>query len=122
MSTREQLVGLSSGTIDIGFVRLPVAGDFEQLPVIQDSLAIAHSLDLGGKRRLRLADCREEAFLMLSLERSPTLRQHALRLCAKYGFSPRVVQEAHELPTLFALARPRSRDCGCPHLCMQGRD
>jgi hypothetical protein len=103
-------------------VRLPVAGDFEQLPVIQDSLAIAHSLDLGGKRRLRLADCREEAFLMLSLERSPTLRQHALRLCAKYGFSPRVVQEAHELPTLFALARPRSRDCGCPHLCMQGRD
>jgi len=27
-----------------------------------------------------------------------------LRLCAKYGFSPRVVQEAHELPTLFALA------------------
>jgi DNA-binding transcriptional LysR family regulator len=31
MSTREQLVGLSSGTIDIGFVRLPVADDFEQL-------------------------------------------------------------------------------------------
>ena len=86
-------------------VRLPVAGDFEQLPVIQDSLAIAHSLDLGGKRRLRLADCREEAFIMLSLERSPTFRQHTLRLCAKYGYSPRVIQEAHELPTLFALAR-----------------
>jgi DNA-binding transcriptional LysR family regulator len=42
---------------------------------------------------------------MLSLERFPTFRQHPLRLCAKYGFSPRVVQEAHELPTLFALAR-----------------
>jgi DNA-binding transcriptional LysR family regulator len=42
---------------------------------------------------------------MLSLERSPTFRQHTLRLCAKYGFSPRIVQEAHELSTLFALAR-----------------
>jgi DNA-binding transcriptional LysR family regulator len=42
---------------------------------------------------------------MLSLERSPTFREHALRLCAKYGFAPRIVQEAHELPTLFALAR-----------------
>jgi len=105
MSTREQLVGLSSGTIDIGFVRLPVADDFEQLPVIQDSLAIVRSLESKGKRHLRLADCREEAFVMLSLERSPTFRQHTLRLCAKYGFSPRIVQEAHELSTLFALAR-----------------
>jgi len=105
MSTREQLVGLSSGTIDIGFVRLPVADDFEQLPVIQDSLANVHSLESKGKRHLRLADCREEAFVMLSLERSPTFRQHTLRLCAKYGFSPRIVQEAHELSTLFALAR-----------------
>jgi len=105
MSTREQLVGLSSGTIDIGFVRLPVADDFEQLPVIQDSLAIVRSLESKGKRHLRLADCREEAFVMLSLERSPTFRQHTLHLCAKYGFSPRIVQEAHELSTLFALAR-----------------
>jgi DNA-binding transcriptional LysR family regulator len=105
MSTREQLVGLSSGTIDIGFVRLPVADDFAQLPVIQDSLAIVRSLESKGKRHLRLADCREEAFVMLSLERSPTFRQHTLRLCAKYGFSPRIVQEAHELSTLFALAR-----------------
>ena len=105
MSTREQLVGLSSGTIDIGFVRLPVADDFEQLPVIQDSLAIVRSLESKGKQHLRLADCREEAFVMLSLERSPTFRQHTLRLCAKYGFSPRIVQEAHELSTLFALAR-----------------
>ena len=105
MSTREQLLALSSGTIDIGFVRLPVAGDFEQLPVSQDSLAIVCSLEWKGKRHLRLADCREEAFLMLSLERSPTFREHALRLCAKYGFAPRIVQEAHELPTLFALAR-----------------
>ena len=105
MSTREQLVGLSSGTIDIGFVRLPVADDFEQLPVIQDSLAIVRSLESKGKRHLGLADCREEVFVMLSLERSPTFRQHTLRLCAKYGFSPRIVQEAHELSTLFALAR-----------------
>jgi DNA-binding transcriptional LysR family regulator len=105
MSTREQLVALGSGTIDIGFVRLPVTGDFEQLPVIQDSLAIVRSLEPKGNRHLRLKDCREEAFIMLSSERSPTFRQHALRLCAKFGFSPRIVQEAHELPTLFALAR-----------------
>jgi len=39
------------------------------------------------------------------IQRSPAFRQHALGLCAKYGFSPRIVQEAHELPTLFALAR-----------------
>jgi DNA-binding transcriptional LysR family regulator len=105
MSTREQLAALSAGMLDIGFVRLPVTREFEQLPVIQDSLALVCSLELKRKRRLRLADCREESFVMLSFERSPALRQHALRLCAKYGFSPRIVQEAHELPTLFALAR-----------------
>jgi DNA-binding transcriptional LysR family regulator len=91
--------------IDVGFVRLPVPGEFEQLPVIQDSLALVCSLETKVKRRLRLVDCMEESFVMLSFERSPAFRQHALRLCAKYGFSPRIVQEAHELPTLIALAR-----------------
>jgi DNA-binding transcriptional LysR family regulator len=105
MSTGEQLAALGSGAIDIGFVRLPVSREFEQLPVIQDSLAIVCSPEWKSDGHRHLADCREEAFVMLSSERSPTLRQHALRLCAKYGFSPRIVQEAHELPTLFALAR-----------------
>src|SRR6516225_9417931 len=48
MSTREQLAGLSSGAIDIGFVRLPVGGDFEQLPVIPDSLASLFALARAG--------------------------------------------------------------------------
>ena len=74
MSTREQLAGLCSGAIDIGFVRFPVGGDFEQLPVIPDSLAIVRSLESNGKRHLRQADCAEEAFIMLSSERSPTFR------------------------------------------------
>ena len=51
--------------------------------------------DLGGLLRIEagklvlLADqLLEEAFIMLSLERSPTFREHGLRLCAKYGSRP----------------------------------
>src|SRR6478752_3882690 len=37
MSTAEQIEALRSEKLDLGFVRLPVPGEFETLPVIEDS-------------------------------------------------------------------------------------
>ena len=102
----EQIEGLRANRIDLGFVRLPVEDDaLETLPVIEDRLMLAagHSKDLPA--RLSLAECRSLPFVLISRERSPSMRQHVLRLCAKHGFHPRIVQEVPEVTTVLALVR-----------------
>src|SRR6266436_10216406 len=91
MSTREQLVGLSSGTIDIGFVRLPVADDFEQLPVIQDSLAIV--------RWLKMPTLQTGKSLVAFSVKTPGLNAKA----------PRSVRRRRVVRTKASRRRPRGR-------------
>jgi DNA-binding transcriptional LysR family regulator len=54
---------------------------------------------------LSLKDCREKPFVLISRDRSPTLHQHAVALCARHGFHPRTVQEVPEVTTALALVR-----------------
>ncbi|MBV9491881.1 MAG: LysR family transcriptional regulator [Verrucomicrobia bacterium] len=106
MSTSEQLAALRLGSLQVGFVRLPVGPDLQQRPVIEDALALVSSDALPlPTEPLRVGHCRNEAFVALSAKRSPTFRRHMLRLCAKHGFAPRIIQEADDVPTLLALAR-----------------
>lgn len=103
MSTAEQLDGLAAGRIDLGFVRLPVpAAEYRSMPVIRDRLALVSS---HLPATATLADCRNEPFVALSEERSPGFYQHMLRLCARHGFHPRIIQQVPELTTAMALVR-----------------
>ena len=52
-----------------------------------------------------LSAVRHEPFVLISRQRSPTFHQHALNLCSKYGFRPRIVQEVPELTTVLALVK-----------------
>jgi DNA-binding transcriptional LysR family regulator len=105
MSTAEQTDGLRSERIDIGFVRLPAPPDIETLPCISDRVSLVSRSGAGLPAQLSLADCKNEPFVLISRERSPTFYNHVLRLCANLGFHPRIVQEVPEATTALALVR-----------------
>lgn len=106
MSTREQVEGLRAQRIDLGFVRLPVEdSELETLPVIEDRLMLVAGLSVDLPVHRTLDACRALPFVLISRERSPSMRQHVLQLCAKHGFHPRIVQEVPEATTALALVR-----------------
>jgi DNA-binding transcriptional LysR family regulator len=106
MSTTEQVEGLRSHRIDLGFVRLPVKDkSLQTLPVLEDRLLLVSGQTMGLPADLTLASCREQPFVLISRERSPTLARHILDLCAKHRFHPRIVQEVMESTTAMALVR-----------------
>jgi DNA-binding transcriptional LysR family regulator len=104
MSSPDQLDALERGTLDVGFVRLPVDRRLAIVPMVEDRLVLA----VPEVRRADLAtrpvqDLAEEPFVEIAPSRSSSLHAHVLRVCASYGFRPRVVQSATELFTVLAL-------------------
>ncbi len=104
MSTPVQVDALERGALDVGFVRLPLERRLAHIPVVEDRLVLA----VPEARRAELArrpprDLRDEAFVELGADRSPSFHAHVLRVCASYGFRPRVVQSASEFFTVLAL-------------------
>jgi DNA-binding transcriptional LysR family regulator len=104
MSSPDQLEALEGGTLDVGFVRLPVERQLLHVPVVEDRLVLAvpesRRADLAGRMDARLEG---EPFVELGASRSPSFHAHVLRVCAAYGFRPRVAQSATEFFTVLAL-------------------
>ncbi|WP_367871508.1 LysR substrate-binding domain-containing protein [Luteolibacter sp. Populi] len=105
MSTAEQVEALRDGKLDLGFLRLPAPDAFRILPVIKDRLVLVSSPALPLPAHATLADCRERPFVSITEERAPGFFNHMLRLCAKSGFHPRVVQQVPEFTTALALVQ-----------------
>jgi len=104
MSTPVQLEALAAGALDVGFVRLPVARPLEHLPVVEDRLVLAvPELRRAELSRRSPATMGGEPFVELGASRSPSFHEHVLRVCAAYGFRPRVSQSATEFFTVLAL-------------------
>ena len=103
MSTAEQVAALQAEQIDPGFVRLPVGKEFSRLWVIEDRLMLVSSAAGTLTENLTLKECRREPFVFISDNRSPGFYDHALRLCAKHGFHPRIVQQVTDFNTALAL-------------------
>jgi DNA-binding transcriptional LysR family regulator len=104
MSTPEQIDALRAGRIHIGFVRLPAGRGLRRLPVLEDRLVLV--LPAQAKVSYKpgdLSGSRDSPFIMLRRGLSLSLHEHIIRLCARYGFHPRVVQEANEFPTVLGL-------------------
>jgi len=104
MSTPEQVEALAAGEIDVGFVRLPVAGDrLVVRPVLDERLVLAVGPRSPWKARTGLRSVAAEPFIIIARSRSASFYDHALSVCAAAGFTPRIVQEAHELFTVLSL-------------------
>lgn len=105
MSTAEQFVALADGSLDLGFVRLPVPKGLKTMPVVRDRLALVSSSRSPLPKDLKLEDCSGQPFVAISEKRSPGFRSHMLRLCGKHGYQPRIVQQVPEFSTVIALVR-----------------
>jgi len=104
MSTPEQLEALRAGRMHIGFVRLPTGRGLQQMPVLEDRLVLASPTpDKKAGAPGDLSGSKDSPFVMVRRGLSLSLHEHIIRLCARSGFHPRVVQEANEFPTVLAL-------------------
>lgn len=106
MSSQAQVERLETGELDVGFVRLPVADEWEHLTVGTDRLAIA-ATDRHGPPPPAAADlpawAAAHGVVRLAAARGPGLDRQVDRLRTVVGALPDVVQEAHDLQTVLAL-------------------
>jgi DNA-binding transcriptional LysR family regulator len=105
MSTVEQIDALLAEKIDLGFIRLCPVKNLSILPLTHDRLMLITNRAAGYPVTASVAAVRHEPFVLISRQRSRTLHQHALDLCSRYGFRPRIVQEAPEVTTVLALVK-----------------
>jgi DNA-binding transcriptional LysR family regulator len=103
-----QLEALRDGHLDVGFLRVahrPGATEGLEVQTIQREsvvVALPASHGLSRRRRLRLADLRSEAFVLLSRREAPGLHESLAAAMAEIGGAP-VVQEVAEMQTVIGL-------------------
>ena len=106
MSTAQQLAGLHSGELDIGFVRQPSPDGALHLEVVMHEpllVAVARNHPLAGRARFPLRELAREDFVLFPRDVAPGLHAQVLALCRDAGFAPNVVQESRELYTTVSL-------------------
>lgn len=106
LTTAQQIAALSSGEIDLGFVRAPP--DHEDLVsrVLVDEPFVAalprrHPLARGPK--VRVADLAGEPFILFPRPLAAGLYDAVVSACQRAGFSPRIVQETTQIPVMISL-------------------
>lgn len=107
LTSKEQVENLNSGKIDVGVVRLPLSNvaDFN-LQVIERERFVAvlpFSHRLAAADSVRLEELADESFMIFPADRIPSLHSKFLFACAEAGFSPRIILEAWQMPSMVSL-------------------
>lgn len=105
--TMDQIQMLSKGTIDIGFLRLPVS-ERSGLHIVtvhreQFVLVVPSSHKLAKRKRVRLNELGNHDFVMYERKHAPGFHDLLLGMLRGAGISPKICQTAGEMPTLIAL-------------------
>jgi hypothetical protein len=80
MGSRQQLEALLDGTIDLGFIRLPVTDQkLETTVVLKEEMLVAVAASRFSARHVTLRDLRDEPFVLIGRSASTTFHQHALK-------------------------------------------
>jgi DNA-binding transcriptional LysR family regulator len=106
LQTVSQVHELLEKTVDIGFLRLPLSNDQLNITAIhrEEFVVILHKGHrLAKKKRLRLAELRDEPFVAYARRWAPGFFDSVMQMCAREGFSPTIVQETGEMYTAIAL-------------------
>jgi DNA-binding transcriptional LysR family regulator len=105
LGSQNQLEGVLDGSLDLGFVRMPISNDrLASMIVLREQMLIAVPADRFQKL-VSLRSLRDQPFVLISRSTSETFQKHALNLCLAAGFTANVVQEAKELFTVLNLVR-----------------
>lgn len=96
MEERDQLDALRRRDLDIGVCRLnfhPPDLSVTRLPDERLICALHESHPLAGRRRVRLAELRDEDFVNFPRANAPVANDAVISACAASGFTPRIVHE-----------------------------
>jgi len=106
-TTAAQVAALHEETSDLAVLHPPLPDDagLQMMPFDDDRFAIAlpAAHPLASKADVTLADLAEEPFVMWPAAQGRGFHSQAVRLCATFGFAPRIVQEAHQMHGVLAL-------------------
>ncbi len=100
------LARIADGTLDLGFVRLPVTQPGVEYRVIaEEELVCALPSDhpLAQNRRIAVSDLADEPFVSFPARTGSSLRDATVQACEAAGHNPRIVQEAPDSYTILAL-------------------
>lgn len=108
LPTVTQVERLRASTLDIGLLRPPLPGpqdEFELVSISREPLVAVLPNDhrLAGRRRIAVGSLADEPFVMFPRALGPGLYDEIAALCRRGGFTPRVTQEAVQLPTIVGL-------------------
>ncbi|GAA4477311.1 hypothetical protein GCM10023094_19280 [Rhodococcus olei] len=94
--TRDAVVQLESGALDLAFVGLPVQSSSVHTRLIRrEPFGVVLPTDhrLAGASAIDLAELADEGFVTTPLSAGSSLQETAMRACLDAGFRPRIVQE-----------------------------
>ncbi|MCE7000981.1 LysR family transcriptional regulator [Saccharothrix sp. S26] len=108
LPTMSQVEQLRTAALDVGLLRPPLPGpadDLELVPVSREPLVAVVPNDhrLAGRRRVHVRSLAGEPFVLFPRHLGPGLHDEITALCRRGGFTPRVVQEAVQMPTIVGL-------------------
>jgi DNA-binding transcriptional LysR family regulator len=108
LSSEQQLESLMQGSIDVGFLRLPVDSPHPSLVVksiLREPLilAVPKGHELGRWRAVPIRALAKAPFISFPRHVAPGLYDQIELLCSRAGFRPRVVQEALQIQTTISL-------------------
>ncbi|QFP75795.1 LysR family transcriptional regulator [Deinococcus sp. AJ005] len=106
LTAHEQEAGLRGGVLDVGLMLLPVrAATLDSRALWRQPLvaALPAGHPLARKRKLKISDLAPEPFVFFPRQLRATYFDQVMRWCAGADFTPNVVQEAIEIPTLLSL-------------------
>ena len=105
--TTNQAEMLEAGTLDIGFLRVPIGRQFdlEITPIHAETfvLAVPSSHRFAKKKSVKLEETALEDFLMYERPMAPGFHDIILAMLRNAGVVPRIRQTAGEMPTLISL-------------------
>jgi len=105
--TAEQIGMLEAGTLDVGFLRLPIGGH-TQLDVVAVHrepfvLVVPSNHPLAKRKKVRLRELSGQDFVMYDRAHAPGFHDLLVGMLRSAGIVPNVRQSAGEMPTLISL-------------------
>ncbi|SFI75077.1 LysR substrate-binding domain-containing protein [Amycolatopsis sacchari] len=100
------LAHVADGSLDLGFVRLPITKPGVEARVIDEEemvVAVPSDNPLARADRIALEDLAGESFVSFPANAGSSVREATVQACEAAGFTPHVVQEAPDSYTILAL-------------------
>ena len=108
--TADQIQMLETGSLDVGFLRLPIGGAALDVVTVHRApfvLVVPSSHKLAKRKRVRLRELAGQDFVMYERTYAPGFHDLILGILRDAGVVPNVTQTAGEIPTLISLVDSR---------------